>query len=690
MELNEFHKLFIQEINENRQITGSTFEEEFFDTYINYLVENDEIIGEPNFLHFEMPLSRNQKTYISGYVYNELDGILNLIIVDDIDFFEEVSTLNLSDADRLYKRAKNFFTHAEEISQQGEESNEAVNLAYALFNRNVNDYNQFQELVSVKVFIFTDKRLSRSLIKTEEELIQNVRISLQLVGIERIISLSESRKGKVDLEIDLTKFQVIPAIKANETDEYESYLCNISGLTLAKLYNEFGSRLIESNVRSFLQIRGKVNKGIRLTILKEPEKFFAYNNGVTCTAKSVNFSGNTISEIVGLQIVNGGQTTASLANVMLNEKGGIENLMEVSVPMKLNVIKNLDIEDELVPAISRYANSQNKVSDVDLASNHPFHKKIEELSRKTSTPAADGFSHGTYWYYERAAGQYTQETYKMPDGQKKTFLLRNPKSQMFKKSDFAKYFNIYYQRPDIASKGGQAAFKAFSTWIIETWDKDSNLVNQEFYKEMVANIIMFKELDKKTKLGAGANGYKANINAYTLSYLYWFLEKKLNVKFNYVKIWQRQSIPPSVLDFMEYISYEIRDILTKVDGNVTEYAKRTIAWDDVKSLVQIEKHFDLSDISISKDEATRYKKEARKNEKFENDILDITLVYRKLEENSNYYKSMLAFIDDNIKEFLPKERDIIAMLATNKFLTDKQSKIALQAITKSEIEGFDL
>ena len=262
--------------------------------------------------------------------------------------------------------------------------------------------------------------------------------------------------------------------------------------------------------------------------------------------------------------------------------------------------------------------------------------------------------------------------------------------EMFKKSDFAKYFNIYYQRPDIASKGGQAAFKAFSTWIIETWDKDSNLVNQEFYKEMVANIIMFKELDKKTKLGAGANGYKANINAYTLSYLYWFLEKKLNVKFNYVKIWQRQSIPPSVLDFMEYISYEIRDILTKVDGNVTEYAKRTIAWDDVKSLVQIKKHFDLSDISISKDEATRYKKEARKNEKFENDILDITLVYRKLEENSNYYKSMLAFIDGNIKEFLPKERDIIAMLATNKFLTDKQSKIALQAITKSEIEGFDL
>lgn len=233
--------------------------------------------------------------------------------------------------------------------------------------------------------------MSRTFKRMEDEQIQEVKISTMIVGIERILSLSESRKGKVDLEIDLNNFQLIPAIKANETDEYESYLCNINGYTLAKLYNDYGSRLIESNVRSFLQTRGKVNKGIRLTILKEPEKFFAYNNGLTCTAKSILFKNNTISEIIGLQIVNGGQTTASLANVLVNEKDGAEKLQEVSVPMKLNVIKNMDIEDELVPAISRYANSQNKVSDVDLASNHPFHKKIEELSRKISTPAKRRF-----------------------------------------------------------------------------------------------------------------------------------------------------------------------------------------------------------------------------------------------------------------------------------------------------------
>ena len=690
MELNVFHQSLIQQVNEDRQLTGSTFEEAFFEIYADYLVENDEIIGEPNFLHFEMPLSRNKNAGISGFAYNELDGVLYLMIVDDIDFTGDMPTLTLANAERLYKRARNFFLHSRDIAKHGEESNEAVNLARSIYTRKENEQNQFYELSTIKVFIFTDKPLTRTLKRIEDEQIQEVKISTLLVGIERILSLSESRKGKVDLEIDLNNFQLIPALKANETDEYESYLCNINGYTLAKLYNEYGSRLIESNVRSFLQTRGKVNKGIRLTILKEPEKFFAYNNGLTCTAKSIVFKNNTISEIIGLQIVNGGQTTASLANVLVNEKGGTEKLQEVSVPMKLNVIKNMEIEDELVPAISRYANSQNKVSDVDLASNHPFHKKIEELSRKTSTPAADGFSHGTYWYYERAAGQYAQETYKMPSRQKNIFFNKNPKNQMFKKSDFAKYFNIYQKRPDIASKGGQAAFKAFSSWIIQIWDKDYNLVNQEFYKEMVSNIIMFKELDKLTRSGAGSNGYKANINAYTLSYLYWFLEEKLNMKFNYLKIWQQQSVPQPVLKFMDDISYEIRDILTRVDGNVTEYAKRIVAWDDVKSNVMINRNYDLSSIIIAKDDVAQFKKTARNNEKFENDFLGTASVYERLADNPDYYSDMLLFIDGHRKEFLPKERSVISMLASNKFLSDKQSKIALQTIEKAEFEGFGL
>ncbi|EAF1169117.1 hypothetical protein CG075_09420, partial [Listeria monocytogenes] len=181
-----------------------------------------------------------------------------------------------------------------------------------------------------------------------------------------------------------------------------------------------------------------------------------------------------------------------------------------------------------------------------------------------------------------------------------------------------------------------------------------------------------------------------NINAYTLSYLYWYLEEKMNMKFNYLKIWQQQSVPQSVLKFMDEISYEIRDILKRVDGNVTEYAKRIIAWDDVKLMVKINKNYDLSIIAISKDDMVQSKKIARNNEKFENDYLGTVSVYKRLEENPNYYKDMLLFIDVHRKEFFPKERDVIALLVANKFLSDKQSEIALQAIEKAELEGFGL
>ncbi|HEM4919478.1 TPA: AIPR family protein [Streptococcus suis] len=688
MELNEFYSSFIDELNESRQINESTFEEEFFKTYVEYLIENDEIIGEPTFFHFEMPLSRQQKVSISGFSYNELDGLLYLMIVDDFELDMEVPTLTISDAERLYKRAKNFFTYSHEIAKYGEESNEAVTLASSLIRRRENETSIFSELRSIKILIFTEKKLSRNLVKMDDEIVDNVKISSQIVDIERIQSLSNSQKGKIDIEIELLPDQLIPAIKANETSDYESYLCNINGYTLATLYDKYGSRLIESNVRSFLQTRGKVNKGIRLTILKEPEKFFAYNNGLTCTAKEICYENGKISKINGLQIVNGGQTTASLANVLLNDKGGEIKLKSVSVPMKLNVIKDLNIEDEIVPAISRYANSQNKVSEVDLASNHPFHKKIEELSRKISTPPADGFSYGTYWYYERAAGQYAQETYKMPISQKKKFLQFHPKSQMFKKSDFAKYFSIYDKRPDIASKGGQSAFKSFTSWIINTWEKDPNLINQDFYKEMISNIILFKDLDKITKTGSGINGYKANINAYTLSYLYWYIECELNLKFNYLKIWQKQKVPSEVLRFLEDISYQVKDILTRVEGNVTEYAKRGIAWKDVKELVNLANDYDLLSITISKEDAKESIKVAKKIEKQTNDILDTSSVYRKMEEFPSYFTDLLNFITLRRTEYLPDELQMIRLLAANKILSDKQCKVALRAIEKAELDGF--
>ena len=98
--------------------------------------------------------------------------------------------------------------------------------------------------------------------------------------------------------------------------EYETYLVILPGELIYQLYEEFGARLFEFNVRSFLQAKGKVNKGLRDTLRNEPERFLAYNNGITATADEIEaglFMGEmTISRVRGLQIVNGAQTTASI------------------------------------------------------------------------------------------------------------------------------------------------------------------------------------------------------------------------------------------------------------------------------------------------------------------------------------------------------------------------------------------
>src|SRR5690606_12812258 len=146
------------------------------------------------------------------------------------------------------------------------------------------------------------------------------------------------------------------------------YLSILPGKLLSDIYWEYGSRLLEGNVRAFLSAKWKVNKGIRNTIKKEPSKFFTYNNGIACTAKNLTFSddGKSIIKIEDLQIINGGQTTASLTTAWKVDKASLETIY---VPMKLTIVKS-DEYDEMIQNISKYANSQNKVTDADLFSNH--------------------------------------------------------------------------------------------------------------------------------------------------------------------------------------------------------------------------------------------------------------------------------------------------------------------------------
>jgi hypothetical protein len=326
-----------------------------------------------------------------------------------------------------------------------------------------------------------------------------------------------------------------------------------------------------------LQARGKINKGIRNTILNEPHRFFAYNNGITATADHIDFEQNggslKITKIRNLQIVNGGQTTASLAHTAKKDRANLDGIF---VQCKLSVIPAAFI-DEIVPLISRYANSQNKVSDADFYANDPFHVSIEELSRTVWAPALGGSSRNTRWFYERARGQYADaKARETTPARKRQFEALSPNRQKFTKTDLAKYENTWMQLPHIVSLGAQKNFHDFSVRL-----KERGLVKVDltYFQHLIAKAILFKRADRiiqQQELG----GYKANTVTYTLAWLSHYTKQCIDLD----TIWREQDISPALQEAIRMVSHRVHSIITSPPSNrnITEWCKRKDCWDTVR------------------------------------------------------------------------------------------------------------
>ena len=270
-----------------------------------------------------------------------------------------------------------------------------------------------------------------------------------------------------------------------------------------------------------------MNKSIRKTILAEPDKFFVYNNGVAATATEVVVDEQTGQKHVvfakDLQIVNGGQTTASLSSARYKDKASLDGIF---VQMKLTLVKQ-DNAAEIIPNISRSSNSQNKVKEADFFSNHAYHIRLEEISRRIFAPAVGGAQYETHWYYVRAEGQYIQAQMKMSRQERARFEMQNPKSQVITKTDLAKVINSWQQQPHLVSMGGQTNFVKLANQIIDEWEKHETIFNDNYFKESVALMILFKRIEKLVTIQPWYEaGYRANIVAYSISLLARMIEKK--------------------------------------------------------------------------------------------------------------------------------------------------------------------
>lgn len=553
---------------------------EFFRIFSDISAEN----GDTPDLDYCPILKEGNGGYrIDGYAFevsagDEGDSVDLYIAVCDYRNEEDLPGINSKDIDTVIDGVERFFRNSLSSSfiSSLEEASPAFQLA-VLIQQHKNSIRR------LRVVLLTNGHLRIRKKIFETKAIDDVILHINILDLERYVKIAST--GSEPVEIDLKDFTgPIECLDASVGfGSYKSFLFAIPGAVLAEIFAAYGNRLLEQNVRTYLQAITGVNKGILKTIANEPEMFFAYNNGVTATASDVTTcdlpNGRlAISMIKDFQIVNGGQTTASLLYARDSLKKNLDNIY---VQVKLSVVDEGKL-DEVVPRISEYANTQNKVSLADLASNSPVQIKIERFSREISYPQRSNEVYGTKWFYERARGQYKSLfSYKTPS-EKKKLELQYPKSKLITKTDLAKFEYSFDGMPHFVSEGAQKCFTRFSTNILAKLAGSEEL-NETWFKRAIAKAILFNSLDsavEKSEWYRSERGYKAQIVTYTIAACadgFRSIHKSIDLD----RIWREQVVHQSLLGWMLEEAESVGMLLKSPPENVrniSEFSKKEFCW----------------------------------------------------------------------------------------------------------------
>lgn len=482
--------------------------------------------------------------------------------------------------------------------------------------------------------------------------VNNADVFVHTWDVARLFKINESNSVHEPIEIEFENFtengKGLQCLQVPGIDEmYDCYLAIVPGEILAKLYKEFSNELLESNVRAFLGQAGKFNKGIRKTIIEKPQMFLPYNNGITATAENVETklvdNQLVISRLYDFQIVNGGQTTASLYHTQKKFKDA--DLSKIFVQMKLTVIKDKEQKNIEVPNISRFANSQNKVSELDLSSNNPFFVQLETLSRKKYVINPINRNQSTLWFFERASGQYKESLNKLKNtSQQNKFKEQNPSSQKFLKSDVAKFINIWEQEPYYVSRGAQKNFIEYIKKINEAIKKNI-LPGENYYQKLISNAILFKNTDslfgRKNVDAIGDTNIKSFVVAYSLSFFHFLTKNRLDLW----KIYEEQKVDEAILVELKKILIFVYNYLTQraINSLFSEFVKKKDTWDDLKSVTYDLDILKLSNYLVSEQEAIQREKE---KEKVDNNVDDTLYVISEIKKQGiRFWDGLRTFVD---------------------------------------------
>ena len=579
MEIDEFLKQTQREIREevNKRLGQAggeiAFHESVFtDVVSQHMSEFGITFEDPVVCHYQA-----RGLNLSGYALSEDSDQLDLYVslYKNVDELENVSK---TDTTRAAKNCSNFLTQCVEgkLLQKMDKSSEAYELVQII-------HDGYAHIDQIRIFILTDGQARDRNFKSRA--IEGKTVKLEVMDIVRLFNHWQEGKPRDELVVNFEEVSggPLPCVWVpNEMEEYDYAMTAVPGDVLRFLYDKYGTRILEANVRSFLSLTRKVNKGISQTLREQPERFMAYNNGIVIVADEARLGRSSdgtpgITWLKGMQIVNGGQTTASM--FFTKKKFPAIDLKKVRVPAKVIVLKESDPaqEEALISDISRFSNSQTQVSVSDLSSNNPYHVAVEKLAMTTFCP--DGYGR---WFYERSAGSYKvmlEREGRTPAGIKKK-KAEIPPFRKIIKTDLAKFICAWKQRPDLVSLGGQKNFAAFMAMVAPEGGEQKELPETDDFKEMIAQAIIFKAAQKIIRPEFPA--FKANIAAYTVSILSLLGGGRLDL----MQIWKKQGVSEELASYMLYLAKEVDQHLheTAEGKMISEWAKKKECWDQISSM----------------------------------------------------------------------------------------------------------
>lgn len=671
MNLRDFAQEFLDNVKMSAEMSNSDYDHELASSILEYLEDNGEV-NVPELCEFQ-----KTRTRITAYDYNDEAESLDLFYLIKADTL--LGKINNTKIQQGFNYLMSFYREAMNgtlLKSVAATNTEEIAEVAKLVQSTKGKINQ------LRAYIITDGLTdpTASIAPAESDDGEYI-IEFNIWDMQRVYQQHKMRAGKEKVEIDFpTEYNTeLQCLKMSEINPFvDAYMAIIPGNTLAKIYKKYQQVLLEKNVRTFLQFKGKVNKGIRKTLREEPDMFFSYNNGISTTASEIevkDVDGTLyITRLYDWQIVNGGQTTASIA-ASINDRD--VELSKVFVPMKVSVIRDTENAENIVKAISTSANSQTAIKNSDFSANEPYLIDLEKFSRSEWVPNGNT-KPVCKWYFERTRGQYLDQLAQLSGYNEKAFKQEFPKNQKITKTDIAKYETSWNMQPYNVCRGAEKNYSIFVADI----KREKPEVTSGYFKHMVAKGILFNTIDaivKSKKLG----GYKANMNTYLMASIAFLSDKNLDLTY----IWEHQAVQKEVIDKIEDLIPMVWGHITgststgSQSSNVGEWSKKPECWNRLKLRLS---DFDKFDPSLMQSETNE--DGSNLNEAQQEKI-------KKAEEiDANYWFGLANWA--KTRDLLsPLERKAAFNFGTMRsrnraFKSLKQAQFALKIVEKAEELGY--